>query len=245
MNNETSLSPEYLYDEAMIELENTNYTEASEKFKEIETKYPLSNEAIQSQIMLAFINYLNMDYENAILKLDRIINKYPSYKEIDYVYYMKGINYYEQIENPELDSKYNQLSLESFQQLINRFPNSKYSNDSRQKIILLKENLAAKNMNIAMFYLKQKKYLAALNRYNIVVNDHNQSKYVPEALHRLVEIYYTLGMVEEANKAAAVLGYNYPDSKWYKYSYKILVKTKKEESFLKNLLNKISKNNNE
>ena len=186
-----------------------------------------------------------MDYENAILKFDRIINKYPSYKEIDYVYYMKGINYYEQIENPELDSKYNQLSLESFQQLINRFPNSKYSNDSRQKIILLKENLAAKNMNIAMFYLKQKKYLAALNRYNIVVNDHNQSKYVPEALHRLVEIYYTLGMVEEANKAAAVLGYNYPDSKWYKYSYKILVKTKKEESFLKNLLNKISKNNNE
>ena len=178
-------------------------------------KYPLSKESIQSQSMIAFIRYIKLEYDLAILKLERIINRYPSYKDIDYIYYMKAISYYEQIENPELDGKFNVLALQSFEELINYFPNSKYTKDSQQKVILLKDNLAAKHMSIGMFYLNQKKYLSALRRYQKVIDEHSQSKFVPEALHRLVEIYYSLGMIEEAKKSASVLGYYYPNSKWF------------------------------
>ena len=241
------IKPEILYSTAIYEFENKNYDLAVELFEEIELKYPLSNEAIQSQIMVAFIDYMTLEYDLAILKLDNIINRYPSYKDIDYAYYMKAICYYEQIENPDLDGKYNILALQSFEETINRFPNSKYAKDSQQKIILIKENIAAKHMNIAMFYLKQKKYLAALRRYQKVIDDHDVSKFVPEALHRLVEIYYTLGMVDDAKKTAAVLGYNYPKSKWYKYSYDIVgekeASRNKKDSFLKKIIGKISSKN--
>lgn len=239
--------PEIMYSEALKEFENKNYDLAVEKFNEIELKYPLSKEAIQSQMLVAFVEYIRLEYDLAILKLEKIIKRYPSYKDIDYVYYMKAICYYEQVENPELDGKYNALALQGFEETINYFPNSKYAKDSQQKIILLKENIAAKHMKVGMFYLNQKKYLAALNRYQQVIDDYSQSKYTPEALHRLVEIYYSLGMVEEAKKTASVLGYNYPKSKWYKYSYKILgdqsSDKSKETNLFKKILNKISSNN--
>ena len=239
--------PEIMYSEALNEFESQNYDLAVEKFNEIELKFPLSKEAIQSQILVAFVEYIRLEYDLAVLKLEKIIKRYPSYKDIDYVYYMKAICYYEQIENPELDGKFNVLALQSFEETINHFPNSKYAKDSWQKIILLKENAAAKHMNVCIFYLNQKKYLAALKRYQKVIDEYSQSKYTPEALHRLVEIYYSLGMVEEAKKTASVLGYNYPKSKWYKYSYNILVdqnsnKSKKTNLF-KKILNKISSNN--
>jgi outer membrane protein assembly factor BamD len=129
--------------------------------------------------------------------------------------------------------------MENFNQIINRFPESKYARDSQQKIIFVKENIAAKHMDIALFYLNQKKYLAALNRYNIVINEYSQSKFTPEALYREVEIYYTLGMMDDAKKTSAVIGYNYPKSKWYKYSYRLLKKTDNKNN-KKSLLNKIS-----
>ena len=239
--------PEIMYSEALNEFESQNYDLAVEKFHEIELKFPLSKEAIQSQILVAFVEYIRLEYDLAVLKLEKIIKRYPSYKDIDYVYYMKAICYYEQIENPELDGKFNVLALQSFEETINFFPNSKYAKDSQQKIILLKENAAAKHMKVGIFYLKQKKYLAALKRYQKVIDEYYQSKYTPEALHRLVEIYYSLGMVEEAKKTASVLGYNYPKSKWYKYSYNILVdqnsNKSKKTNLLKKILNKISSNN--
>ena len=163
-----------------------------------------------------------MDYDEAIFKLNRIIKRYPSHKNIDYVYYLKAICNYEQIDNEYFDGTYNIEALESFNQVINRFPESKYVRDSEQKIILIKENIAAKHMNIALFYLKQKKYLASMKRYKKVIDDHSESKFTPEALHRLVEIYYTLGMIEDAKKTASVIGYNYPDSKWYRFSYELI-----------------------
>ena len=129
--------------------------------------------------------------------------------------------------------------MENFNQIINRFPESKYARDSQQKIIFVKENIAAKHMDIALFYLNQKKYLAALNRYNIVINEYSQSKFTPEALYREVEIYYTLGMMDDAKKTSAVIGYNYPKSKWYKYSYRLVKKTDNKNN-KKSLLNKIS-----
>ena len=227
-------TPEYFYAEALSEFDNQNYDLALEKFSEIEIKFPLSNEAIQSQIMSGFIEYLRLNYNEAIFKFSRIINRYPSYKNIDYAYYMRAMSYYEQIENEYLSGENNSKALENFEQTINRFPESQYAKDSVQKIILIKENIAAKHMNIALFYLKNKKYLAALNRYQIVINDFSESKFTPEASHRLVEIYYTLGMIEDAKKTASVLGYNYPKSVWYERSYKIVGEdNKKKKGFFK------------
>ena len=239
--------PEEMYTKALNEFEKENYDLAIEKFNEIELVFPLSNESIQSQIMIAFIEYIKLDYDLAIIKLEKIIKRYPSYKDIDYAYYLKAMCYYERVENPELDGKFNVLAFENFEELINYFPNSKYARDSQQKIILLNNNIAAKNMNVGLFYLNQKKYLAALKRYQKVIDDHSESKYTPEALHRLVEIYYSLGMIEDAKKTASVLGFNYPKSKWYKYSYNLVgdkdyIKSKKN-NFFKNIFNKISSKN--
>ena len=243
----TTRNPEIVYSEALNEFESENYDLAFKKFHEIELKFPLSNEAIQSQIMMAFIEYINLEYDSAILKLEKIIKRYPSYKDIDYAYYMIALCHYERIENPDLDGKFNVLALQNFQELINYFPDSKYTKDSKQKIILIKENIAAKHMNVGLFYLNRKNYLAALKRYQKVIDDHFQSKYTPEALHRLVEIYSSLGMTEEAKKTASVLGYNYPKSKWYKYSYNLVeeknVNKSKKNNLFKKILNKISSNN--
>ena len=149
-------NPENLYALAMQDLEKENYEKAKVLFDEIEFNFPLSNEAIQSQIMTAFIEYAQMNYDEAIFKLNRIINRYPSHKNIDYAYYLKAICNFEQIENEYLDGSYNTEALENFNQVINRFPESKYARDSEQKIILIKENIAPKHMDIALFYLKQK-----------------------------------------------------------------------------------------
>ena len=182
--------------------------------------------------MLAFIDYLNLNYESAIYKFDRIIKLYPSHKNIDYAYYMRAMCYFEQIENEELDGLYNELSLENFKEITNRFPNSEYAQDSRQKILFILENIAAKHMNIGMFYLKQKKYLAAIKRFNNVINNHSKSKFTPEALYRLVEIYLTLGLVDDAEKSASVIAYNYPKSIWYEKSYALFYPEQKKTKSL-------------
>ena len=240
VKNINSETPENLYALAMQDLEKENYEKAKVLFDEIEFNFPLSNEAIQSQIMTAFIEYAQMNYDEAIFKLNRIINRYPSHKNIDYAYYLKAICNFEQIENEYLDGSYNTEALESFNQVINRFPESKYARDSEQKIILIKENIAAKHMDIALFYLKQKKYLAAMKRYKKVIDDHSKSKFTPEALHRLVEIYYSLGMIEDAKKTASVIGYNYPDSKWYRYSYELVGSDNDDKINDKSFFGKIS-----
>ena len=232
-------TPEQLYVIAKLDLDAELYEEAKLKFENINFKFPLSNEGIQSLIMIAFIEYAQLNYDEAIYKFDRIIKKYPSHKNIDYAYYMRAMCYFEQIKHQSLDGKNNQEAMENFNQIINRFPESKYARDSQQKIIFVKENIAAKHMDIALFYLNQKKYLAALNRYNIVINEYSQSKFTPEALYREVEIYYTLGMMDDAKKTSAVIGYNYPKSKWYKYSYRLLKETDNKKN-KKSLLNKIS-----
>ena len=236
----SSETPENLYALAMQDLKKENYEKAKVLFDEIEFNFPLSNEAIQSQIMTAFIEYAQMNYDEAIFKLNRIINRYPSHNNIDYAYYLKAICNFEQIESEYLDGSYNTEALESFNQVINRFPESKYARDSEQKIILIKENIAAKHMDIALFYLKQKKYLASMRRYKKVIDDHSKSKLTPEALHRLVEIYYSLGMIEDAKKTASVIGYNYPDSKWYRYSYELVGSDNDDKINDKSFFGKIS-----
>ncbi len=226
---------EFMYIKAMKLLDSKKLDEAVIAFDEIERLYPLSNEAIQAQIMSGFIDYGNLNYDEAIYKFSRIINKYPSLKNIDYVYYMKAICYYEQISHEGLDGKNNYLAIENLNQLIKRFPDSKYSKDARQKVILVNSNIAAKHMDIASFYQKKAKYTAALNRYKIVINKFSNTKFIPEALYRTTEIYITLGLKEEASNTASVLGYNYPKSKWYELSYNLINNKNKSKNFFKKL----------
>ena len=229
--------PETLYKLAKITFDYQKFELAREQFNEINKLFPLSNEAIQSEIMIAFIDYIQMDYNNAILNYNKIINKYPSHKDLDYIYYMIAVSNYEQLKDEALDGYYNDVALKSFNQVINRYPESKYAKDSRQKIILVKSNIAAKHMEIGRFYLDNKKYIAALNRFKIVVDEFSMTKFTPEALHRMVEIYYEMGMYENSKNTAALLGYNYPETKWYKYSYNLVEQNDSEETFLKKIRN--------
>jgi len=226
-----------LYKLAKISFDNQNFELARNQFKEIQKLFPLSNEAIQSEIMIAFIDYIQMDYDSAILNYKKIINKYPSHKDLDYIYYMIAICNYEQLKNEALDGYYNDVALKSFNQVINRYPESKYAKDSRQKIVLVKSNIAAKHMEIGRFYLSNKKYFAALNRFKVVVEEFSITKFTPEALHRMVEAYYEMGMYEESYNTAALLGYNYPESQWYKYSYNLIEQIDGEETLLKKIRN--------
>ncbi len=230
-------TPEEIYIQARNLFDKEQYELANEQFKKLKKLYPLSNEAIQSEIMIGFISYLRLDYESAIFQFDRIINKFPSHKDLDYVYYMKALCNYEQITNHALDGTFNEISIDNFQQVINRFPDSKYAKDSRQKIILINSNKAAKHMEIGRFYLNEKKYTAALNRFKIVIEEYSVTKFTPEALHRMVEVYYEMGMIEESLKTASVLGHNYPDSEWYTYSYNLLMKTDNKNSIFNKIRN--------
>jgi len=215
--------PEELYEIAINELKEDKLDEAKIRFEVIEKEFPLSNRAIQSKVMLAFINYLKLNYNEAIYGFNAIIELYPSYKDLDYVYYMRALSYYEQINVEGLEGQNNLNSLNYFNQLINRFPESQYAKDSRQKLILIKENIAAKHMNIALFYLKNQKPLASIKRYLIVINEYDKTKFTPEALYRLIEIYYSLGMIEEAKKTNAVLSYNYSGSEWSVFGDNLLI----------------------
>ena len=228
-----------MYLDAMKMFNEKKLDEATIAFDEIERLYPLSNEAIQAQIMSGFIDYGKLNYDDAIYKFSRIINKFPSLKNIDYVYYMKALCYYEQISHESLDGKNNYLALESLDQLISRFPESKYSKDARQKIVLVNSNIAAKHMNIGRFYQKKSKYTAALNRYKTVIDDFSNTKFIPEALYRTTEIYISLGLKEEAYNTASVLGHNYPKSQWYQLSFNLVNENPESKSFFKkfNFLN--------
>ncbi len=230
-------TPEELYVRGITLFDKQNYELANNEFSKLQKLFPLTNEAIQAEIMIAFIYYLKMDYSTAEVKFEKIIIKYPSLKNLDYVYYMRAMCNYEQITHHGLDGKFNDVALKNFNQVIDRFPNSKYAQDSRQKIILVKSNQAAKHMEIGRFYLKEKKFTAALNRFKIVIDQYSMTKFTPEALHRMTEAYYEMGMFEESNNIAAVLGHNYPDSKWYKYSYQLIKNIEDKDSFLKKVKN--------
>ncbi len=224
--------PEEIYVSAKNKFDSGDYILAREEFNELIKLYPLSNESIQGEIMIGFISYIEMEYDDAIIQFKKIANKYPAHKNLDYVFFMIAMCNYEQITHEGLDGNFTNLALKDFNQVITRFPNSKYAKDSNQKIILVKSNQAAKHMEIGRFYLKQKKYIAALNRFKIVIQDYSMTKFVPEALHRMVETYYAIGMDEESIITASTLGYNYPNSKWYKYSYKLIKNNADEKNLL-------------
>ena len=213
---------EELYNSALNQLYQKNYEESARLFDEVERQHPYSSWAAKAQLMAAFAQYQDSKYDDAINTLDRFIDLHPGHKDIAYAYYLRGISYYEQISDVERDQKMTQKALENLGEVVRRFPDSKYARDAKFKMDLTRDHLAGKHMAIGRFYLNRGEYLAAINRFRIVVKDFQTTTHVPEALHRLVEAYLALGITDEAQTATAVLGYNYPGSQWYADSYALL-----------------------
>ena len=212
------------YKEGMKELEKGDVIYASRKFNEAELLYPQSEWASKSILMSAYAFYSQNYYERSILELERFISKYPKHKNIDYAYFLLAMNYYENIIDEKKDLEPLLLSKEKFEYIINNFPTTDFALDSKYKLNLIQDVLASKEMHIARYYLKRKKWVAAINRYKTILSDYQTTVYVEEALHRLVETYYKIGLIDEAEKYASVLGYNYGSSEWYEQTYKIFNK---------------------
>ena len=212
------------YKEGMRELEKGDVIYASRKFNEAELLYPQSAWASKSILMAAYAFYSQNYYDRSILELERFISKYPKHKNIDYAYFLLAMNYYETIIDEKKDLGPLLLSKEKFEYIIQNFPETDFAQDSKYKLGLIQDVLASKEMHIGKYYLKRKKWVAAINRFKTVLTDYDTTIYVEEALHRLVETYYKIGLVDEAEKYASVLGYNYQSSEWYEQSYKIFNK---------------------
>ena len=213
---------EELYNQALDQVDKKLYSEAIASFDEVERQHPYSVWATKGQLMSAYVSYLANRYDDAVLSLDRFIQLHPANRDVAYAMYLKGLSYYEQISDVSRDQKVTELSLNSFKELISRFPKSKYARDAQVKIDLAYDHLAGKEMEIGRYYHQQRQYLAAINRFRKVVEAYQTTTHVPEALHRLTEAYLALGVLEEARKTAAVLGHNFPGSEWYVDSYEVL-----------------------
>ena len=213
---------EDLYNRAADEMAQKNYQKAYDLFNEVERQHPYSQWATRAQLMAAYAAYEGESYDESILALDRFIRLHPGNKDVDYAYYLKALNFYEQISDVGRDQEMTELAKENFQALLRGFPNSKYARDAQLKLDLTLDHLAGKEMNVGRYYLKRNQYHAAIKRFENVVKDYQTTSHVPEALHRLVEAYLSLGIREEAIRVAAVLGYNYPGSEWYEDSYALL-----------------------
>ncbi len=213
---------EELYNEAMDALEGERYEAATRLFDEVERQHPYSAWATKAQLMAAFGYYQRNEYDEAIVALDRFIQLHPSNRDTPYAFYLKALCYYEQISDVERDQNMTESALKTLEELIARYPDSKYARDAKVKVDLTFDHLAGKTMQIGRYYLRRGHYLAAVNRFKSVVNDYQTTMHVPEALHRLVEAYLALGLEEEARKSAAVLGHNFPGSEWYIDSYELV-----------------------
>lgn len=214
---------EQLYNDAMDELYGDNYKKAAELFDEVERQHPYSVWATKGTLMAAFAYYRNADYAEAVVALDHFIGLHPAHENIDYAYYLRALCYYERITDVSRDQTMTERARESFEELINRFPDSKYASDAEPKLVLVRDQLAGKEMLIGRFYQTRGHYLAAINRFRSVVTNYERTSHVPEALLRLSELYVALGVMDQAQEYAAVLGYNFPGSEWYEDSYDLVV----------------------
>lgn len=213
---------EVLYNKAAQSLDAKEYQEATRLFEEVERQHPYSQWATRAELMAAFASYKDERYDEAILALDRFMELHPGHKDVDYALYLRALCFYEQISDVARDQAMTEESLESLEILIQRFPESQYARDAALKRDLTLDHLAGKEMEIGRYYLSRGHVNAAMNRFLLVVKDYQTTTHVAEALHRLVEAYLTLGLKEEAVRVASVLGYNYPGSRWYEDSYKLL-----------------------
>ena len=216
------------YQEGVKSLETGDVLYAAKKFNEAETLFPQSEWAPKSALMAAYAYYTQDYYSDTIAELERFIRVYPLSKNLDYVYYLLGISYYEQIVDEKKDLQSIIKAKEYFKIVSKNYPNTNYSLDAEYKIDLVNDTLASKEMYIGRYYFDKKKWIPAINRFRTVIDDYETTIYAQEALHRLVEVHYILGLKDEAKKYAKLLGYNYQSSKWYEKSYSVFDKEYKE-----------------
>ena len=210
---------EDLYNNGIDALNAQRYDSANDQFNLVEQNYPYSTWAVNAQLMQGYTQYLQNKYTDAIGTLDRFIQLHPTHRDVAYAYYLRALCYYEQIADISRDQRGTRLAMNALQDVVNRFPDSAYARDARLKIDLCNDHLAGKEMEIGRWYQGQHLYEAAIGRFQRVVDDYQTTNHVPEALHRLTEVYLILGLKEQARKTASVLGYNYPGSSWYQDSY--------------------------
>ncbi len=214
---------EQLYNNGVDALNAKRFEVAVKQFDAIEQNYPYSSWAVNAQLMHGYAEYLRNRYTEAIGALDRFIQLHPTNRDIAYAYYLRALSYYEQIADIRRDQKGTEQAMTALQDVVNRFPDSAYGRDARLKIDLCRDHLAGKEMEIGRYYENQRLYTAAIGRFQRVVDAYQTTNHVPEALHRLTEIYLILGLTDEAKRTAAVLGHNYPGSSWYADSYDQLI----------------------
>lgn len=234
---EPKLEDQQIYALAEKSVASGNYEKAISYYRTLERSYPTSKLASQSKLKVAWAQYKAGNFADALTELDRYAVRYPDSDQLDYVYWLKGLCYFERMPPPQKDQAYTIKAMENFSVVTKNWPDGQYAKDAQVKFDILVDQLAAKEMHIGRQYLKKKNYTAALNRFNYVVEKYDTSTHTPEALHRQVEAYLALGLQDDALRTAQVLGHNYPNSKWYGYTYKMINNQPIEQKrfdFLKN-----------
>ena len=211
-----------LYGLAKERLDKRDYEMAAKLFDEVERQHPYSVWSRRAQLMSSFAYYMAQKYPESVSSAQRFLTIHPGNKDAPYASYLVAMSYYQQIEDSTRDQKITQQSADAFNELIRRYPQSRYAADARLKLDLINDHLAGKEMEVGRFYQRSGRWLAAATRFRTVIDKYQTTSHTPEALERLVETYLNLGMPDEAKKAAAVLGKNYPGSKWYDRSYKLI-----------------------
>ena len=211
-----------LYNQALANVKSGRLSEASLKFEAIDKQHPYSEYARKSMVLNAFATYRMGRYSESINSARRYISLYPSSEDTAYAYYLIGLSYWKQIPQVTRDQRVTRRAIQAFNEVITRYPDSEYVLDSEQKLRFARDQLAGKEMQIGRYYQERKEYAAAINRFRTVAENYPNTRQVEEALARLVEVYFAMGLTPDAQAAAAVLGHNFPDSQWYADSYKLL-----------------------
>ena len=217
------------YEEGMKSLESGDVLFAAKKFNEAEILFPQSDWAPKSALMAAYSYYTQDYYKDAIAELERFIRVYPYYKDLDYAYYLLAISHYEQIVDEKKDLQSIIDAKKNFSLLIKDYPNTEYALDAEFKLDLINDILASKEMYLGRYYLQKRKWIPAITRFRTIIDEYDTTIYTEEALHRLVEVYYIIGLKDEAEKYAKLLSYNYQSSKWYEQSYSVFNKKYKKK----------------
>ena len=212
---------ELLYAEGAEKLERRRFDEAILYFEEVERQHPYSAWARRAMLMTAYAQYRQNDYEDAIASADRFLAIHPGNKDAAYAYYLKAMSNYERIRDVGRDQDMTKAALAALTDVVRRYPDTAYAADARLKLDLTRDHLAGKEMDVGRYYLQRGQHVAALGRFNTVLTQYQTTSQVPEALHRSVEAYLQMGVIPEAKRHAALLGYNYPGSVWYEDTYKL------------------------
>ncbi|WMT85826.1 outer membrane protein assembly factor BamD [Pelagibacterium sp. 26DY04] len=219
---EPLVPPDQLYASALENMENDRYNAAIEDLETLERQNPFSDVNERARVMLTFANFRSGRFEEAVLAADRFLALYPRSSEVPYVLFLKGSAYYQQITDITRDQELAANAIETFTQLQSAYPDSRYAEESRQMLLVSRDQVAGKEMSVGRYYLGNGRHTAAINRFRVVVEEHETSTHVEEALYRLIEAYLAIGLVGEAQTAAAVLGTNYPSSEWYQRGFALL-----------------------